>query len=173
MTGAQQPNTGTGQQDWNSVLQQDVQRIQQEKAGAAAGNQNPTGGNTANPGAGAQGANMGGAQGLQGVGGGTSLQGMPGGFQSPTGAVPTAQSVGAQPGSADSPAVQKLAQDYTQAMQSGAQLQPQTQQLVQQTLTGAGVDPQGLLQGQGQNQQQGGLQNQLTGMTNQINKLTG
>ena len=66
-----------------------------------------------------------------------------------------------------------LMQTYQGYKQQGVQLQPTTEQLVQSTLAGAGVNT-GAQQGTGQNgQQTDQMVNQLGGMMSQYNNLTG
>jgi hypothetical protein len=113
----------------------------------------------------------------------TSAIGAPSPMVSPVGATPTQQSItpggtnpmgGANPmggttGAAGS-SVQQLVTDYKQAEQSGTQLQDQTKQLVNTTLQGAGLNPGAVL---GTDQTQNNTQNQVAGLMNQYQNLTG
>jgi hypothetical protein len=142
----------------------DIQKVNAEKAGGAA--------------MGSQQAPMQANQGQLGMGGQTqpmqanaptSIQGMPG--QMGTGQLGQGGPMAGQQGGS----IQSLVTDYQQAKGSGAQLQSTTEQAVQQTLLGSGINPQQVL-GQGQNGQQdptGSMMKQLDGMMQQMNNYTG
>jgi hypothetical protein len=154
-----------GGANWDQKLMDDVQKANAEKAGGAAmgGQQVPMQGNMGQLG-------MGGAaqpQQVGGVGGATMLQGMP--AQMGTGQT-------GQVGQGQGGAIQNLVTDYQQAKNSGTPLQTTTEQAVQQTLMGSGINPQQILgQGQQQGQQDpmGQMMNQLDGMMQQFNNYTG
>lgn len=124
-----------GPQNWDSTLVQDVAAVQQERNGGGIGLGSALGGGTGfqTPGT-TPGMSGGGVMTPQGFGGANPGMHSGGVFTSGGGPLMGAQSGGGQA----SPATVKLQTDYAQAIQSGAQLRPETQQLVQSVLAGPG-----------------------------------
>jgi len=164
---------GMGGGSPDQILQDKCQKVQQEQAGGAAGAQQAAG--MMNPQAmnGMGGPQAQGPQAVQGVGATQGAQNMGMGGQVASGPQAAQQGQQGQQGQATgSPAVQDLMQTYQGYKQQEVQLQPQTEQLVQKTLMGAGVQlPQTGQQQGGQGNDQ--MVNQLNGMMDQFNNLTG